>query len=449
MPKRNIVILIASCLACLAAWVARERGDHGHRFGEVMAAIERSYIDDVDAERLFDAAVDAAMSRLDEHSAYLRGADRTGLESALDQQFGGVGLELSYDPIVRQPVVVSPVFDGPAWRAGIAAGDRIVAIDGIPTEGQPLRESVEQLRGPPEHPVTVAIVSPAESVATLDPGVTLPAERARSITLVRQIVEIESVQGDRRGDNGRWQWMLEGEPGVAYVRIESFGEQTAPEFTAAIDEITAEPATQALIIDLRGNPGGLLRSAVAVCDALLDDGVIVSMRGDRGEAAERGGLVDVRRATAGAALAEVPIAVLVDGLTASAAEIVAACLQDSGRAVVVGSRTFGKGTVQSIIPLSDGHGLLKLTTSEYLRPSRENIHRRREDDDNATWGVRPDAGCEVTPTAEAIERLREWRRAREIVPARGTSPAVVTESAMSPRAIDAVLARGLEAMAAR
>ena len=95
MPKRNIVILIASCLACLAAWVARERGDHGHRFGEVMAAIERSYIDNVDAERLFDAAVDAAMSRLDEHSAYLRGADRTGLESALDQQFGGVGLELS------------------------------------------------------------------------------------------------------------------------------------------------------------------------------------------------------------------------------------------------------------------------------------------------------------------------------------------------------------------
>ena len=157
----------------------------------------------------------------------------------------------------------------------------------------------------------------------------------------------------------------------------------------------------------------------------------------------------MRRATAGAALAEVPIAVLVDGLTARAAEIVAACLQDSGRAVVVGSRTFGKGTVQSIIPLSDGHGLLKLTTSEYLRPSRENIHRRREDDDNATWGVRPDAGCEVTPTAEAIERLREWRRAREIVPARGTSPAVVTESAMSPRAIDAVLARGLEAMAAR
>jgi carboxyl-terminal processing protease len=131
----------------------------------------------------------------------------------------------------------------------------------------------------------------------------------------------------------------------------------------------------------------------------------------------------------------VPVAVLVDGLTASAAEIVAACLQDHRRATVVGSRTYGKGTVQSILPLSDGRSLLKLTTSEYLRPSRANIHRRAGDGDDAVWGVTPDAGCEITPTAASLERTRAWRRARDLAGAAGGVP---------PREIDPVLAVALQ-----
>ena len=450
MPKRNVVILVACVIASLVAWAARERGGHGHRFGEVMAAIERHAIEPVDRERLFTAAVEATVSQIDEHSAYLRDADRSDLESVLDQEFGGVGLELAVDPSTRQPIVVTSVFPGPAWRAGIGAGDRIVAIDGLPTAGRGLREVVATLRGDAGQPVRLTVVSPGPAPDSLDPLTQAPAEIPREMSLVRQLVELETVTGDRRTPDGGWQWTLEDDPGLGYVRIESFGERTADEFAAAIDRIAAGPDLRGLVIDLRGNPGGLVRSAAAVCDLLLEEGPIVMTRARRSDGGDSSALIDVRRATAGASLPGVPVAVLVDGLTASAAEIVAACLQDSGRAVVAGSRTYGKGTVQSLIPLSDGRGLLKLTTSEYLRPTREPIHRRPHDGDDATWGVRPDPGCEVAPTAEAIERLRQWRRARSQVPPPAQQATPVAASRPSPaREIDAVLARGLEVMASR
>lgn len=186
------------------------------------------------------------------------------------------------------------------------------------------------------------------------------------------------------------------------IRITTFGEGTAEEVRRAVEAITSrlsntesdggnsERPKAALVLDLRGNAGGLLSAAVEVCDIFLDDGVIVSTKGrgvhDAGAAGDDAAALDVQRATRGAALADLPMAVLVDGLTASAAEVVAACLQDHGRAIVVGSRSFGKGTEQSIIRLSDGSGFLKLTTSEYLRPSRGTIHRRSNDDGDSTWG---------------------------------------------------------------
>jgi len=181
---------------------------------------------------------------------------------------------------------------------------------------------------------------------------------------------------------------------------------------------------------------------VEVCDLFLDEGIIVHTRSRRSNDAEAAATLDARRATAGAKLSGVPIVVLVDGLTASAAEIVAACLQDAGRARVVGNRTFGKGTVQSIMPLSDDRGLLKLTTSEYLRPSRAAIHRQSGDGDDAVWGVSPDVGYEVSPTAEVIARVASWRRLRD---AAGKVPAAFVARGL-PRDVDPILARGLEAL---
>jgi carboxyl-terminal processing protease len=194
---------------------------------------------------------------------------------------------------------------------------------------------------------------------------------------------------------------------------------------------------------------------VEVCDIFLDDGVIVSTKGrgvpDAGAAGDDAAALDVRRATRGAALLDLPMAVLVDGLTASAAEVVAACLQDHGRAIVVGSRSFGKGTVQSIMPLSDGSGLVKLTTSEYLRPSRVNIHRRNDEESGLTWGVSPDRGCEITPTGRQIEAFQAWRQMRDVVPAKGGlvgMPQPLSQAVL-PRRVDPVLATALDALRER
>ena len=445
VPKRNFILLVVVCLSCLAAYAAREQAAPGRRFGEVQSLVESSYFERINEDQFFDAAVDAALGKLDEHSAYIRGDVRTDLEATLDQKFGGVGLELTIDERFHVPVVASPVVNSPAWRAGVRVGDRIEAIDNESTVGVPLREIVARLRGPVGEKLVMRIATPsAELAATLDPGAGGRAEgERRDVTLVREMIETQSVFGDRRTPAGGWDWMIEGMPGIGFVRIASFGERTASELAAALDEVAATSDIRGVVIDLRGNPGGLLTSAVEVCDLFLEDGVIVHIRGRRSSAAEKTSTHDARRASAGSKLPGVPAVVLVDGLTASAAEIVAACLQDAGRAKVVGSRTFGKGTVQSILPLSDDRGLLKLTTSEYLRPSRAAIHRRSTDGDDAVWGVSPDAGYEVSPTAEVIARVASWRRLRD---AAGPVPAAFVARGL-PREVDPILARGLEALA--
>lgn len=444
MPKRNLILFVIVSLMSLAAYAAREGSAAGRRFGEVVSLVEASYINPVDADALGDAAVDAVLSSLDEHSAFVRGAGRVDLEATLDQRFGGVGLELTIDDRSRQPMVASPVVDSPAWRAGIRAGDRIEAIEGRATQGLPLREIVSMLRGGIGERVTLRVARPAmQTAVTLDPA-SPPADDAerREVALVREVIETDSVLGDRRLPDGGWEWMLEGEPGIGFVRITVFGERTAAEVAAAVDALEAAGRVRGLVLDLRGNPGGLLSAAVDTCDLFLDDGAIVHTR--RRQSRDDEALLETRRATPGARLPGVPIVVLVDGLTASAAEIVAACLQDAGRATIVGSRTFGKGTVQSILPLTDDRGLLKLTTAEYLRPSRISIHRRADDGDEAAWGVMPDAGREIAPTAESAARLAAWRRSRD---AAGPVPETTTSGSL-PREIDPVVRHGLDALSA-
>ena len=321
----------------------------------------------------------------------------------------------------------SPILHSPAWRAGIAAGERIVAIDGTSTRGMKLKEAVAALRGPPGTSVSITV-----------------GEQARVVPLDREIVRTESVLGDHRRPDGSWDWFVEGEPGIVHLRITSFGEHTLDELDQAIAAIDAAQKPRGVILDLRGNPGGLLSAAVAVSDRFLEEGVIVSTRGRQAAAGDRGETLDVRRATAGAVFADVPMVVLVDGLTASAGEIVAAALQDNRRATVVGSRSFGKGTVQSIVPLSDGRSLLKLTTSEYLRPSKANIHRR---EGGAEWGVSPEPHDEINPPAQTLEAVKAWRAARDIVPPPGAeAPDTTASAATLPRQIDPVLARAIDVL---
>jgi carboxyl-terminal processing protease len=435
MPARNILFLLVASIGCLAAWIAVERDRRGQRLNEVLTHVQDAYIEPLGGETLFGAAVDGVVSRLDENSAFLDGSEQRLLEAALDQEFGGVGIELEM-PTGGDLTVVATVVGGPAWRAGIVPGDRVTGVDGASTRDMPLEEAVRLLRGPPGTTVALRLLPPGSPPSAQEPP------GGREVRLNRELVRVESVQGDRRRGDGSWDWWLQDEPGFALLRITGFGERTVAEIDAALAEIEATAAAQpdgrlrGVVIDLRGNPGGLLAPAVEVCDRFLDDGVIVSTRG-RGPAT-------VRRAATGAVLAGVPLALLVDGLTASSAEIVAACLQDHHRGIVVGSRSFGKGTVQSILPLSGG-GLLKITTSEYERPSGVPIHRHPGDDATAAWGVVPDAGGEVVPSGRALERLRRWRRARDLPLGDGELPAAGGER---PRDLDEVLARALDLLAA-
>ena len=458
MPKRNLILLFLATTICLLAWMARDRSGHGRRFGEVVSAIERSYLVPVDQRDLFEAAMEGLFSRLDEHSAFVGGDEQEELEELLDQEFGGIGLELAVEPRHGRLSVIAPVVGSPAWRAGLAPGDVVETIDGVATAGMPLREAVGRLRGRPGTAVVVGVSGAGPSAS--DPAVDRDrgATSVREITLVREAVKLESVLGDRRLPDGSWEWFLEGAPGIALVRITSFGDHTPADLKAAAASIVAQAHPRGFILDLRGNPGGLLSAAVEVCDLFLDEGTIVSTvgraaadvgggAGHRGDGAT-GGAADVRPATPGAVLEGVPMAVLVDGLTASAGEIVAAGLQDNGRAVVVGSRSFGKGTVQSILPLTDGDGLVKLTTAEYLRPSGATIHRRPLDADDATWGVSPDSGCEITPTRETLEAVRRWRRHRDAVHGDAATGGLGPSVAL-PAAVDPVLARAIVLLASR
>lgn len=431
MPKRNAFILVAMIVACMLAWLARDHTGHGRRFAEVMAAIDRHALERVAPDRLFAAAMEGVFGQLDDHSAFISGAEQRHFETLLDQTFGGVGLELAAAGEPRRITVLSPIVASPAWRARIVAGDTIDEIDGLPTSGMSLDDAVARLRGPVGSRVVLKVASAAESVPTADP--TAPPPAARIVTLVREQVVVDSVLGDRRRADGAWDWWLAGEERIALLRVTSFGERTAAEFAAAVSAIEADGPPRGLVIDLRGNGGGLLTAAVDVCDLVLEDGVIVSTRG--GPQGQR-----ERRAGPGRALDGVPIVVLVDGLTASAAEIVAACLQDRGRATVVGSRTYGKGTVQTLLTLADGSGLVKLTTAEYLRPSRATINRGRGAGDADPWGVSPDEGFAITPTGQQLERLRLWRQSRDAVPL----PETAAARDGLPRDVDIVLRRGLD-----
>ena len=466
MPKRNLLLLFLTTAICIVAWMARDRTGHSHRFAEVMATIDRSYFESVDQRELFAASMNGLFAQLDEHSAFISGGQQKEFESLLDLQFGGIGLELSVDPQSHAICVITPVLDSPAWRAGIAAGDFITAIDGRETSGMPFSEVVDRLRGGPGTAVELQLTtvtgeqrSKSQSALPADGASEIQGQRQetrRTLKVVREVVKIESVLGDRRRPDGLWEWLLEGDSEIALIRITSFGDHTLADLQRAIDDIhlqaiNSTAGLRGMILDLRGNPGGLLTSAVEVCDLFLENGVIVSTRG-RAVAAGTSPPLDVRRATPGSLLAGIPIVVLIDGMTASAGEIIAACLQDNGRAKVVGSRSFGKGTVQSILPVGDGDGLIKLTTSEYLRPSMANIHRRPDADDASVWGVSPDRGCEIVPTGQTLEAVAAWRRVRDTVPVLqtpGTLPVekvAASPATMLPRNIDPVLSKAMDVL---
>ena len=314
--------------------------------------VDRNYVKEVDRRELIEAAIRGMMSKLDPYSAYIGPEELAQFRSSVDNEFGGIGIHVSVDD--GDLKVLSPIYGTPAYRAGIQAGDRIVEIEGKSTDGIQPDDAIRWMKGAEGTKVSITVVHAGKT-------------KREKFTLTRERVHVETVLGDRRKADDHWEFMYDEKSRIGYIRISAFSQETAKELRAALEDLK-QRKVRGLVLDLRFNPGGLLRSAIEVSNLFISSGRIVSTKGRN--TPER-----VWDAHGSAVFEGFPMVILVNHYSASASEIVSACLQDHKRAVVMGERTWGKGSVQNIIELENGRSALKLTTAAYKRPSGKNIHR--------------------------------------------------------------------------
>ncbi len=308
-------------------------------FGEVLDKIKKEYVDDVDQSKMLDSAINGALQSLDPYSSYMGPELFKEIETDTKGEFGGLGIEVGMEAGVIK--VISPIDDTPASKAGIKAGDYIVQIDGKQVQGKSLIEAVKMMRGPVGSKVKLTIRRKGE-------------KKAIEKNIIREIIQIKSVEAKIFKKN------------IAYLRLKSFNSNSSKQLSKEINNFESKDKPVGYILDLRNNPGGLLTQAISVTDFFLDDGEILSTKGRR--------TIENRRffAKKGDRVKGKPLIVLINRGSASASEIVAGALQDHKRAIVLGENTYGKGSVQSIIPLSDGGGM-RLTVSKYYLPSGKSI----------------------------------------------------------------------------
>jgi carboxyl-terminal processing protease len=341
-------------------------------FNEVLDMIKKNYVDEINSTTLIQGAINGMVKSLDPHSSFMTPDLYKELEVETQGHFGGIGIEITLLKDIL--TVVSPIEDTPAFIAGLKTGDQIIRIDGKSTKDITVMEAVKKLRGPKDTKVTITIMR--EKMPT-----------PKDITLTRAIIQVKSVKVKKFEDH------------IGYIRIASFQEKTADDLRKAMKEISEKlTPMNGLVLDLRNDPGGLLTQAIEVSDVFLKSGIIVSTRG-RVKAMETKAMAknDNNEITC-------PIVVLVNEGTASAAEIVAGALQDNGRALIMGMQTFGKASVQTVIPLEDGSAL-KLTTARYYTPKGRSIQAE---------GIKPDIIVKYIKTADDEENTAWWEdRVRE------------------------------------
>ena len=395
VPLKNLLIITVASLMAVACYTRARQNRYAKLFGEVIDRVAVDYVEPVERRELFENALNGMLSDLDPYSAYINPDKFSEFNETLNQKFGGIGIIVEINEETDMITVLSPVVGTPAYRAGIRSGDTILAVDGTNVEGYRLEEAVKLLRGDPKTKVHVRIRHQGETETV-------------EFTITRDVIQVPSVLGDQRGADGSWDFVLEQNPLIAYLRISTFGDLTLEELESAL-EVVKEKDIEGLILDLRNNAGGLLSAAVATCDLFLDEGIIVTTRGRGGQ------VLSPEKASSKTTIVDkdISIVVLVNKYSASASEIVAACLQDHDRAVIIGERTWGKGTVQKLFPLEMEKSALKLTTATYWRPSGQNIHRPKENADSDVWGVLPDEGYEVALSEEEFGKLVQQRQKRD------------------------------------
>lgn len=413
MPRRNLGWLLgisaATVLGLAVAYSAplrqRDRDYELVRLVvEVLDEVEHKYVRDLDADakrRLVEDMLNGGLERLDSHSGYIGPKEFKQFNKQSRGKFGGVGIQLGVDRQTGRLQVISPMVGTPAYEAGILAGDYITKIDGKSTENMLRSEAVDLIQGDPGQKIVLTV---------LHEGAQEPVD----VELTRAIIQIETIMGDLRKQNNskEWDFLLDKQRDIAYIRmVSSFNENTVADLRKALEQAQKDGA-RGFVLDLRNNPGGLLLAAREVCDLFLAEGRIVSTKGRTEQekvynASVAGTLLLPAR--------EFPMAVLVDRFSASASEIVAAALQDHQRAIIVGERTYGKGSVQEVIELEGRTSALKLTTASYHRPSGLNIHRFPDSKDSDDWGVKPNPGFEVKLTFAEAADYWNGRRDRDVV----------------------------------
>jgi carboxyl-terminal processing protease len=349
---------------------------------EILGRIEKQYYGRLDRGELERAAIEAIMSKLDDKSSLLTREQYEQMTVAGDRV--GVGIAIHLDSETGQPVVTRPIRNSPGLAAGIRRDDIILSVDGESTDGLSLKGLIDRIRGPRDSTVTLGIQRAAEKL---------------DVKVVRERFETFLVNPWSVSADGRENYWADRDAGIGYVHIPAFTKHTVSQLRNVLADLS-DDEMKALVLDLRDCGGGLLTAATEVVDMFIDEGVILSSQGRSTDESM------TFRATKGGKYIDLPVAVLINGYTASAAEIVAAALQDHHRAAMVGEQTFGRGTVQSLFPLKDG-GALKLTTAAWLRPNGRTLLRREGRDD---WGVQPDTGLAVVLAEEAHKQLAEQRR---------------------------------------
>jgi carboxyl-terminal processing protease len=442
MPRRNLAWLLGIAAVQLFGFAvsqsapSREKDrdyENVRLVVDVLHEVRQRYATEVDADRerkLVEDMINGGLERLDPHSQYINPHELKQFNKNSRGKFGGVGIQLGYDRQNRGRLEVqSPIPGTPAYDAGILAGDIIVKVDGKSTENMRLSEVIDLIQGEPGQKVTLTV---------LHDGDKEPVD----IDIVRAEIQIQAVMGDvRKPDNPKeWEYFVDPENKIAYIRLVSFSETAAKEMKDTLTQLQKE-GVRGLVLDLRNNPGGLLRAAVQISNMFVGDGRIVSTKG-------RNQTEEIHDAHAGDVILseKVPVAVLVNRFSASASEIVSACLQDHDRAMIVGERSYGKGSVQNVIDMKVGSetAALKLTTASYWRPSGKNIHRFPDAKETDEWGVKPNEGYEVKLSDEEMIAFFRERNARDVVHGKGAAPEKPKDDKKDKKFEDKVLNRALE-----
>ncbi len=427
----TLTLLGVLCVYQLLVWVPDSVARRSTALDQLRLLVDlrheivQEYVEEPDQEAMVKAAVRGMISSLeDPYTQYLSPEDLKEFDKRIRGTFSGIGAEVDlHEDHVR---VVSPLEDSPAWKSGVLPGDIILEIDGESTKGMALSDAVDRLIGQAGTVVNVKVKH--------------KSGEEQDIAITRAQIDVPSVRALYRDENLHWQYMLDTDHNIAYLRLSNFSSSTVDDLRNILIELE-EDGMQGLILDLRFNPGGLLDAAVDVSDMFLDEGQrIVSVKG-------RSTPEQVYSATDAGTITDVPVVVLANEASASASEILTGALSDNDRATFVGTRTFGKGSVQQIRMLETGQGALKITNAYYYLPNGRTIHRRP---DAEIWGVDPADGYYVAMTPEQIEESFEIRRESDLLkPGAGDSRPQVSPQWLREELHDPQLAAGLETLLAK